>query len=85
MSKHPSKRLQLAYKEEMINLIRDFATDESKKGRRRQLKDFYKKSGNHIFALQGMENFEKADNTIKKTWKNIIDFSEQADNSHLEE
>ena len=81
-SSHP--RHQLAFKEELVNYIRDMSTDGGTEGRRHQIKELYQKRNNYIPNWFGMETFEKFDNLIKKTWKDIHTFANNATEEHLE-
>jgi len=72
-------RQNLAYKEEMINLIRDVATGND---RRKQLKDFYQKYNNYA-SVPGLEQWEKLDHSVKNTWKNIVNFANSVKKEHL--
>jgi hypothetical protein len=76
-------RHQLAFKEELVNYIRDLATDGGTEGRRHQVKEIYKKNNNYIPKAVGMETFEKVDALLKKTWKDIHTFANNATEEHL--
>jgi hypothetical protein len=76
-------RHQLAFKEELVNYIRDLATDGGTEGRRHQVKEIYKKNNNYIPKAVGMETFEKVDALLKKTWKDIHTFANHATEEHL--
>lgn len=73
------QRQNLVYKEEIINLIRDVATGQE---RRNTFKDFYAKHNNNA-PIPHFQQWEKLDNTVKKTWKNITNFANSVKKEHL--
>lgn len=72
----PDPRQRLAFKEEMVNLLRDFTTGKEG-GRRRFLKDY---TSAHYGSP---EQFNKLDNVLKNTWQKVQDFANSATEDHM--
>ena len=71
MAVSPHPRYRLAYKEEMINLLRDFvhdSKDASEPGRRAQLKSMFNRHGHPKF-----KDFNHMDSALKSSWVKIRD------------
>jgi hypothetical protein len=75
MKTHPGQREKLAYKEEIVNALRDFSTSKEKEGRRSLIKNYYKRMNNHVPEAGEFNTFEKFDNEVKKAWKNISNYA----------
>jgi hypothetical protein len=76
-------RQQLAFKEELVNYIRDIATGNDPLNRRHFYKKLYEKHNNYLPNAIPGETFEKFDNLLKKTWKDIHTFANNATEEHL--
>jgi len=77
MKEHPNPRHNLAYKEEMVNMVRDFIESPARRGMFKESLGVDNSGQSKTGNPQHTERFRDLDGKVKQSWQGMVDHAKQ--------